>query len=598
VAAIDTPAADVYMDMTSSMPVEVEARPVRMPLRVPLAPDGQARRYLIDFGRMTIGWIELEVEAPAGTTFDLLGYEGVQDGRPQMPAWMNNTLRYICRDGRQTYVSTLRRGLRYLIVAVHGTAGEAVLHGVKLRLATYPWSIQGAFRCSDPRLNQIWEACAYTLRLCSEDTFTDCPTYEQTFWTGDACLTDLLLHMAVHGDARLPRRCLLLVADSLQRLPIGGAQVPGDWENTLLPNWSWLWAMGCAEYYQLTGDDEFARLAYPALAKQARFIEAARNAAGLVELIGYWHLLDWVRIPDGPEFILAHESCLAVGALNATATIARAAGQPFEAGHWQAVAGELAAAVNRECWRADQQAYGDTWLAPGVEVPAIASASDGTSTARVDTVSQPTNIVALLAGVAPPERAAAIRPRLLDCPEGWVASGTPWMHSLACHVWAEHGDLEPVLDTIRDRWGDMLDKAATTTWETFVGFDVLKGWWTRSWCHAWSAFPAYLLSAYVLGVRPLEPGFRRALVAPRLADLTWAEGRVPTPHGAIGVRLDQAGAGMAVQVTLPEGVAAEVRLPVLGEAPPAVDGAWAEIARAGAEYVIRLPAGAIVTIHT
>ena len=73
-----------------------------------------------------------------------------------------------------------------MIYAVHGNTGETVLHNVSLRLATYPWTIQGAFRCSDPRLNQIWKMCVYTLPPCSGDTFTDCPTYEQTLWTGDA----------------------------------------------------------------------------------------------------------------------------------------------------------------------------------------------------------------------------------------------------------------------------------------------------------------------------------------------------------------------------------------------------------------------------
>ncbi|MEP7359380.1 MAG: family 78 glycoside hydrolase catalytic domain, partial [Anaerolineales bacterium] len=206
VAAIDTPEADIHMDVTLSTPLEALETAARLPLHVPPVAEGEAQHYLIDFGRLLIGWIELDIEAPAGTTVDLAGFEAVQDGRRQLARWMNNTLRYTARDGRQTFTSTLRRGLRYLIVAVHSNNGEAVLHNVRLRLSTYPWDIQGAFRCADPRLNQIWEQCAYTLRLCSEDTFTDCPTYEQTFWVGDACYTDVMLHQAVHGDPRLARR--------------------------------------------------------------------------------------------------------------------------------------------------------------------------------------------------------------------------------------------------------------------------------------------------------------------------------------------------------------------------------------------------------
>src|SRR5207249_4326501 len=141
--------------------------------------------------------------------------------------------------------------------------------------------------------------------------------------------------------------------------------------------------------------------------------------------------------------------------------------------------------------------------------------------------------------------------------------------------------------------GDMLDKGSTTAWETFSGFDGRL--WTRSWCHAWAALPAYILPTYVLGVRPLEPGFSRALIAPQLGDLTWAEGRVPTPHGPIAVRLDKDGQGLNVELALPPGVVAEVRLSV-GARSPAVFGAEAQVDLVGGEYVITLPAGAQVGI--
>src|SRR5205085_10009610 len=175
-----------------------------------------------------------------------------------------------------------------------------------------------------------------------------------------------------------------------------------------------------------------------------------------------------------PDDILSHESCLGVAALNATALIARVAGQPGEAAHWSSVAAGLAEAVNRECWREEVQAYADKWLpdAPG------------------QNISQPTNVVALLSGVAAGERAAALLPNLLDAPEGWVQYGSPWMHSIGGMLLAERGQMEPVLNAVRKHWGGMLDRGAMTTWEVFPGLDIPDGRWSRSWCHAWSALPA------------------------------------------------------------------------------------------------------------
>ena len=82
-----------------------------------------------------------------------------------------------------------------------------------------------------------------------------------------------------------------------------------------------------------------------------------------------------------------------------------------------------------------------------------------------------------------------------------------------------------------------------------------------SYSHGWSAGPTYILPAYVLGVRPLEPGFRRVLVEPNPTDLAWAEGRVPTPHGPVGVSWTRGEDAFRIEVEVPAGCTAQVSLP-------------------------------------
>ncbi len=98
----------------------------------------------------------------------------------------------------------------------------------------------------------------------------------------------------------------------------------------------------------------------------------------------------------------------------------------------------------------------------------------------------------------------------------------------------------------------MLDEGATSCWETFPGFE--KGRLTRSHCHGWSAAPAYFLGAYVLGVRPLAPGFARTLISPSLGDLRWAKGSVPTPHGRIDIRAERRGSSLVARVRAPRAI--------------------------------------------
>ena len=85
-----------------------------------------------------------------------------------------------------------------------------------------------------------------------------------------------------------------------------------------------------------------------------------------------------------------------------------------------------------------------------------------------------------------------------------------------------------------------------------VHWDLVPGRTSRA--HAWAASPTYDLTAYVLGVRPAEPGYRRAVVDPYLGPLTHAAGRVPTPRGWIDVRVDE----REIEVTAPDGMPVDV----------------------------------------
>jgi hypothetical protein len=87
---------------------------------------------------------------------------------------------------------------------------------------------------------------------------------------------------------------------------------------------------------------------------------------------------------------------------------------------------------------------------------------------------------------------------------------------------------------IAEQWGGMLFKNATAFWET------LKGGWdfdgAGSLCHGWSAIPAYIYGAYLLGIRPLEPGFRSFSVTPPVDGVCEGlSGKVPTPSGIIEI---------------------------------------------------------------
>ncbi|MEX1048058.1 MAG: family 78 glycoside hydrolase catalytic domain [Akkermansiaceae bacterium] len=502
-------------------------------------------RLVLDFGRHALGFVELEMTTGAGSEIDAAGVEGINFGQIQFTELNNNTFSYVCRDGRQTFTSQLPRGLRYLVVDVRPQGAPVTLHAARVRVATYPWAPRGSFRCSDTRLNQIYELCTHTLRMSSMDTFVDA-TYEQALWVGDMASMVLQVHHYVQGEPLLPERSLRVAGQSLERMPLVNSQVPSAWEDRPIPNWSFLWALGVRDHFLFTGDLAFAAEFLPSLEKQAAFIERSLDAEGLFAMHGnVWHFLDWNGCENDHRHAAtrtySHENALAIVSLQATAEIAEALGDAAPAARWRKLARRMTAASRRAYWLADAAGFGETRAAGATSSQVTASAQ----------------ICALMAGLFPKAKTRAAVGRILETNGNWRPTGTPWMWSLGARLACEAGRVDEVLPGIRRLWGTMLDRGATTAWEMFEGAHR-PGLPTRSWCHGWSAGPAWLLPAYVLGVRPAAPGWRRVHIRPQLGDLQWAEGKIPTPLGIIRIRCERQPDG-EVKVTkeLPNGVEAE-----------------------------------------
>jgi hypothetical protein len=116
------------------------------------------------------------------------------------------------------------------------------------------------------------------------------------------------------------------------------------------------------------------------------------------------------------------------------------------------------------------------------------------------------------------------------------------------------------LAEIRNRWRNMVEflEDAGTLSESFV--NDCGGGMSES-CHNYGAVPAYFLSSYVLGVRTerSDDGWR-LVINPRRADLLRASGAVVTRFGLVSLEWVIDGNVWRLEVGLPDGVPAEIRL--------------------------------------
>ncbi len=472
---------------------------------------GGGHEMVWDFGRETSGYLLLDIEAREGTVVDLFCFESMHDGRIEHTYSLNNTLRYVAADGRQSYHAFMRRGFRYCMVVFHEGPDtpdrHARLLGLSVRENLYPHGEPATLESSDERLNAIWEISRRTVGLCMEDTYVDCPAYEQTYWTGDARNTALYSYY-LFGARPLFLHGARLAARSLDRSPLIESMAPSAWQN-VIPSWSFLHVIAGAEYLFYSGDVDGFRSIYQSLLTNMANAAARRiPTADGSRLFGMfaWNMVDWAPMEVPDSAIVAHQNAQFVWACRKLADAAEQTGNIADAKRLTAWADETVAAINRTFWDDHERAYRD------------AVYRDGTRGTRF---SVQTQLFCYLAGVCPGDREERVLGMIHSPPPRMVRIGSPFVHHFYLDLLdrtSRHGKL---MDEIRTIWGNMLDHDATTCWE---GWTFIEGDYTRSHCHAWSSAPAYFLPTLLLGIRPKESGFRRVEIRPLPVDTTWARG--------------------------------------------------------------------------
>ena len=498
--------------------------------------DGRDMRVLLDFGAETVGCHTFEAFAEEGTIIDFHNFEFIQpDGRENYIENMNNSLRVVCRGGYNKFTSLQRRGFQYSYVTVRNCKSIKI-KGLSVIEMTYPQLNRGVFFSSDYRLNKIWETGSNSLRLCSEDTYTDCPTIEQVFWIGDM-RNEALVDWVLNGDSRLWLHSLKLAADSLEITPLISSHLPSGWVN-ILPNWAFLWQQSVYEYYFYTGDEDNLKALYPAVKKNTEGILKYINADGLFDITA-WNMFDWAEMDQPGSGVVTHQNCFAVRALGFAAKIAEATGDVNSAKKWKKEAKKLKDAVNLYLWNDEKQAYCDC-VRRGKNNEYVMSS----------VFSQQTQVAAYISGVADGKREKSCIGIILNPPEGFVKAGSPFFEFFLLEMLERENKRAEIIKIILKDWGFMTDTGCTTFWEMWSVVSP-DGRLTRSHCHGWSSAPVYFLSEHLLGVKPLLPGYKRVLFNPVPAT-EFCRGEVPTPYGNIKISWKREGKKVSAQITAPE----------------------------------------------
>lgn len=419
-------------------------------------------------------------------------------------------------------------GFRFVRIDLEDEEVVLTLKSVSAVLIYQDFEYKGSFRCSDPMLNRIWDVGAYTVHLNTQKYIWDGIKRDRLVWIGDMH-SEIRAIQAVFGEIPAVENSLDFVRNE--------TIMPG-WVNEFCTYSMW-YIMCVYEWYLYTGNKEFLRKQKMFLVKISEMLSDSIDERGKnIARIG--RFLDWPS--EGNDKVvdagIQALHCLAAKNLMEIFKVLKE--------------DELAVQCEKEYEKlaAYPQDYGNAKQAGALLV---------------------------LAGI---KQADKVNDALLKV--GGARGMSCFMGYYILNARAMAGDYKGCLDCIREYWGGMLSLGATTFWEDFdiewlknasridelpekekvdvhatYGDYCYKGY-RHSLCHGWACGPTPWLSEQVLGIKILEPGFRKVKIESHLGDLEWAEGTYPTPLGIIRVSHKKREDGsVESKIQVPEGIYCE-----------------------------------------
>ena len=497
---------------------------------------GDKARVVLDFGREIHGGVRIGVSysTPRGMKMRIRFGESVGEALSELGesgASNDHAIRDTVVD-----VPTLasfefgQTGFRFVNIELV-TTGRLDIEEVSAVSVMRDMRQVGSFRCPDARINAIWDTCARTVHLCSQEYLWDGIKRDRLVWMGDTHPeTKALLAVFGAGATVIPETLDYIARET----------PPDRWMNTI-PTYTLWWIRNVHEWYAFTGDAAWVKGHSAYIGSTVDHILSNLTAEG-----------EWGRETKGNAFFLDHPSR------------DNPPGEKAGAQGLAAMALAEAAGLLRICSDEDRARKAEAARAKLMDRGSCIDAHGSKQAAAMLALSGLRDVKEMNGSV------------LL---KGGASGVTTFFGYYMLEAMSAGGNDRAALDLVRDYWGGMLDMGATSFWEDYdlawtngcARIDAVPAFgqkdvhgangrfcyvgYRNSLCHGWAAGPAAWLHEHVLGVRQASPAEPKYVVKPSLGGLAWAEGDVPTAWGTLHVKAVRKADGTAdVDVTAPEGV--------------------------------------------
>ncbi|MGC4014725.1 MAG: family 78 glycoside hydrolase catalytic domain [Luteolibacter sp.] len=394
-----------------------------------------------------------------------------------------------------------------------------------------------AFSSSDPRLDAVWKLCKHSVKATS------------------------FLGLYVDGDReRKPYEADALI-NQLSHYSLDARYDTGRFTHEYLlekPTWPTEWRLQSVilawHDYLWSGDDSSLKKHYAVLVGRAMTTQRTPDGLFLGSNKGdIRDIVDWPSVErDGYDMdkpVKTVVTAFHYRAVLLLSAIADHLGKREDAMRFKEMARTTFKAVNESLWDEAKGCYVD-----GI---------DPTTKSRSSHASSHANFFPLALGLVPTERIPKVAAFLKS--RGMVCS--VYGAQFLLEALYDAGESETALslltsDQLRS-WRNMSEKIGATI--TLEAWDPsLKP--NLDWNHAWATAPSNIIPRKLMGIEPIEAGFKRFSVKPRTTGLTQAKVKMPTPKGPIILEINGTSpTDWKARIIVPPGTAAEFNCPFPGQ---------------------------------
>lgn len=428
---------------------------------------------------------------------------------------------------------------RYLEIVVETASQPLIIERLAFRETRYPLEMESNFQASDPRLETITPLLVRGLQMCANETYFDCPYYEELQYGGDMRLEALVNHV-MNRDDRLARKALDVFDASRLASGLTQSRYPNR-DPQVIPSWTLWWIAMVRDYAYWRNDPGFVRRLMPGVRATIEGFQRWIGPDGLLLAPEGWNIFDWVPAWSQDAGCPPDAVSGVSGVLN-----------------WHLIYTLSCYADLEECLNESLLAERATWQAVGLAQRAVQAFWDEERGLLADDLahrhfSEHTQCLALLSGQLSRPIQARLAEGLLNDP------GLERMTVYASHYLFETYRKLRRIDALFKRlplWFGLASQGFKT--------GIEKPEPSRSDCHGWSSHPLYHYFATILGIRPGGLGFCSVEIIPQLGPLEHAAGRLVHPGGGeVMVDIYRNGDELHGKINVPSGV--DTMLHVNGE---------------------------------